>query len=163
MLQLGAEGGSRSLLDRYDKGLDPIEMVRVLRATAEAGIRTYLYLLFGLPGETEEDRLATLELVAANADAVDFLNLSLFNLPRLSELTERAAEFGIELSDFPLDGRLQLYRPFTVGGEPPRVAARRFLASRFKRDPRIRPALLRTPRWLRAAHMALMKVEGRRD
>jgi hypothetical protein len=163
MLQLGVEGGSGPLLDRFDKGLDPAEAQAVLREATDAGIRTYLYLLFGLPGESEADREATLSLVADNADAVDFLNLSVFNLPRHSELSERAAEFGIEVGDFPGDAAIRLYRPFVCATGSPREESREFLRARFKVDPRIRPAVRRTPRWLRAAHLALMQVEGRRD
>ena len=39
-----------------------------------SGIRTYLYLLFGLPHETDADRRRTVELLARNAEAVDFLD-----------------------------------------------------------------------------------------
>ena len=163
MLQLGVEGGSGPLLDRFDKGLDPAEAARVLREAAGAGVRTYLYLLFGLPGETAADRQATLDLVRGQADAVDFLNLSVFNLPRHSELTRRAAEFGIELLDFPGDDAIRLYRPFRCADGSPREESRAFLQSRFRVDPRIKPAVRRTPRWLRAAHLALMEVPGRRS
>jgi hypothetical protein len=163
MLQLGVEGGSGQLLDRFGKGLDPAEAARVLREAAGVGIRTYLYLLFGLPGETTADLEATLDLVADNADSVDFLNLSVFNLPRHSELTRRAAEFGIELEDFPGDDAIRLYRPFRCADGSPREASRDFLNARFRPDPRIKPAVRRTPRWLRAAHLALMEVPGRRS
>ena len=163
MLQLGVESGSGSLLDAFDKGVDPAEAERVTAAVAGAGIRTYLYLLFGLPGETEADREATLELLARNEESVDFLNLSLFNLPSACELTERAEEHGIELGEFPLeDAALRLYRPFTQGGRSPRDEARAFLKSRVLRHPLVRRTHLRTPRWLRAAHLALMQVPGRR-
>ena len=57
MLQLGVESGSKSLLDRYDKGLAPGEAQEVIKRSSSAGVRTYLYLLFGLPDETEGDRL----------------------------------------------------------------------------------------------------------
>jgi hypothetical protein len=163
MLQLGAESGSKTLLDGFDKGVDPAEAERVTAAVAGAGIRTYLYLLFGLPGETNADREATLELLARNEGNVDFLNLSLFNLPTSCELTERAEEHGIELGEFPLeDAALRLYRPFTCAGRSPQDEARAFLKERVLRHPLIRQAHLRTPRWLRAAHLALMQVPGRR-
>jgi hypothetical protein len=162
MLQLGVEGGDGPLLDRYGKGLDPAQAEAVLQESARVGIRTYLYLLFGLPGETQVERQATLELLARNPDAVDFLNLSLFNLPQSCELTERAEEFGIELEEFPEDGRIRLYRPFHTVGARPREDARHFLDRVLRRDPRVRPAVRRTPRWLRAAHLALMRLEGRR-
>lgn len=163
MLQLGAESGSRALLDRFDKGLDPVEAEGAIRALAGAGIRTYLYLLFGLPGETAADRGATLGLLARNEGSVDFLNASLFNLPRSCELADRAAEHGMELGEFPTAGALlRLYRPFTWRGEDPREAARGFLKRELLRHPRVRGAVIRTPRWLRAAHLALMKLPGRR-
>jgi hypothetical protein len=163
MLQLGVESGSKRLLDRFDKGIDPAEAEGAIAALSGAGIRTYVYLLFGLPGETGADREATLELLARNEGRVDFLNASLFNLPRSCELTERAQEHGMALGEFPSNGGIvQLYRPFTCGGADPRDAARAFLKGRLFVHPQIRPVHLRTPRWLRAAHLALMKLSGRR-
>ncbi len=163
MLQLGVESGSVELLDRFDKGLNPEEAERVINSAAALGVRTYLYLLFGLPGETESDREATMDMVAKNADAIDFLNLSLFNLPRYCELADRAEEFDIEKSDFPQDDSIRLYWPFTSQRGSPRNDARRFLSKRFEPHPRIHPVVRRTPRWLRAAHLALMQLDGRRS
>lgn len=163
MLQLGVESGSARLLDRFDKGLDPALAARVVRTAARAGIRIYAYMLFGLPGETGADREATLEMIRELDGAVDFLNLSLFNLPRHTELTDRADEFGIELGRFPGgDELLRLYSPFTCRGEDTRKSARLFLKERFLAVPEIKRMHLRTPRWFRAAHMAMMDVEGRR-
>ncbi|MCP4680421.1 MAG: radical SAM protein [Deltaproteobacteria bacterium] len=162
MLQLGVESGSAGLLERFHKGFAPSEAEKVMRRAADLGVRNYLYLLFGLPGESDSDRCATLDFVSKNADSVDFLNLSLFNLPRYCELTERAGEFGVEIGDFPDDGSIRLYWPFTCNGESPRDEARRFLSESFNTEPRIREALLRTPRWFRAAHLALMKLDERK-
>ena len=92
----------------------------------------------------------------------DFLNLSMFNLPRFSELARRRADFNIKTEDFPSDDAIRLYWPFTVYGRSPRQEARRFMSERFEIHPAVRSAILRTPRWLRAAHLALMHVEGRR-
>lgn len=167
MLQFGLESASRSLLEQFQKGLDPPEAERLIAASAELGIRTYLYLLFGLPGEQQADRQATLALLARRRAAVDFVNLSVFNLPRYCELTERAAEFGIQIDDFPAedprdrDG-VRLYYPFRCGAVSPRDEARRFLKTELSRHTAVRPALLRTPRWFRAAHLALMRLQGRR-
>ncbi|MFO8071605.1 MAG: radical SAM protein [Polyangia bacterium] len=165
MLQLGVESGSRDLLARFDKGIDPAEARQVLRVASAAGIRTYVYLLFGLPGESEADREATLELVreSEGEGEIDFLNTSLFNLPRDCELTRRAGELGLEIEKFPGDDAiLRLYRPFVVDGLRPRDQARAFLRRRFDPDPSVRAARLRTPRWLRAAHLAMMRLPGRR-
>jgi hypothetical protein len=162
MLQLGVESGSARLLDRFDKGFDPATAFSTLEAVARAGIRTYVYLLLGLPGETDADREATRGRLEAAEGAVDFLNVSLFNLPTHCELADRAGEFDLEIGRFPgEDARLRLYRPFTVAGRSPRDEARGWKRARFDRHPPIRGALLRTPRWLRAAHLALMRLPGR--
>jgi hypothetical protein len=157
MVQLGVDSGSDRVLERFDKGIASKEAEAVLRQAAELGIRTYLYLLFGLPKETHAERMSTLEFVLRNSDKVDFLNLSMFNLPRFCELNERADEFDIEPEDFPADGSIRLYWRFTCSGSSPREEARRFIKETFNRHPRIREAILRTPRWLRAAHLALMQ------
>ncbi len=158
MLQLGAESGSRPLMDRYRKGLDPGEAGEVVAEASRQGILNYLYLLFGLPGETEADLRKTLDFVAQRAGHIDFLNLSLFNLPRFCELSEKADAFGIRIRDFPgEDDGIRLYWPFTSNGTDPRDQARRFLKRDFRAHPSIREITLRTPRWFRAAHLALMK------
>ena len=53
MLQFGVESGSPEVLERLGKGCDAELTRRVLRATAAAGIRNQVYLLFGVPSETE--------------------------------------------------------------------------------------------------------------
>jgi hypothetical protein len=162
MLQLGVESGSSRLLDRFDKGLDPHVSARVMRAAAAAGIRVYAYLLFGLPGETEADRIATADLLESCVGSVDYLNLSLFNLPHHCELTDRAAEFGMELGSFPGGSdAIRLYRPFTCAGEDTRGEARRFVRDRLLAVEAVRAMHLRTPRWFRAAHLAMMRLDGR--
>ncbi len=163
MVQLGVESGSKALLDRFNKGLVPDEARKVLRAAAQAGIRTYAYMLFGLPGETAEDWQLTLDLLAEESASIDFLNLSLFNLPRDCELWHRASEFGMEVAADRNDYPLKLYQPFTCNGVPPRVPARKFIADCIQAHPNIRPAFLRTPRAFRAAHLALMRLPQRRD
>lgn len=164
MLQLGIEGGNDALLQRFNKGIHPNISAQVLQQAAAAGIRTYVYLLFGLPGETEQEREDTRRLIRNNIHSVDFLNLSIFNLPKHCELTERAAEFQMVIDDYVEPQKaIELYRPFT---EPqmdisPRAAARAFISNRFTNDDAIRQAYLRTPKWFRAAHMALMNLKGR--
>lgn len=157
MLQLGVESGSAPLLERYDKGLDPAEAEAALHACREHGIRTYVYLLFGLPGEGTTEREATRALLHRTADAVDFLNLSVFNLPADCSITAAPEEYGIELLPRGDHAGLRLYRPFTEPDGNPRAAARAFLQQVVQRDPIVRPILQRTPRWLRAAHLALME------
>ena len=166
MLQLGVESGSDRLLDLYDKGLDAERSSNVLAAASGTGIRTYAYFLFGLPGETDRDRDITRDFLHRNAESIDFVNFSIFNLPAACELSERPSDFGIELvaGEFTdaSSGAIRLYRPFTSGGVDVRRAARGYLSRMRKTTPRMRELSGRTPRWFRAAHMALMDIPGRK-
>lgn len=164
MLQLGVESGNDALLARFNKGIHPDEARRVLVNAADEGIRTYVYLLFGLPGETERERTDTHKLIRDHIDAIDFLNLSIFNLPKHCDLNHRAAAFDIVIDEYAETQKaIELYRPFTMNGmaESPRRLARRFIANRFSSDEKIRQAVLRTPKWFRAAHLAMFKLDGR--
>ncbi len=121
-----------------------------------------MYLLFGLPGETDVDRNLTLDMVRRLEKDMDYMNISIFNLPERSELTDRAEEFGIEPGEYdPSSDVLRFYRPFKCsGGGNPREDAREYLRSVFKADPAVERILQRTPKWFRAGHMALMKPSG---
>ena len=46
-----------------------------------AGIATYVYLLFGTPSESLTEARATLDFTVKHSQAIDFLNLAIFNLP----------------------------------------------------------------------------------
>jgi hypothetical protein len=162
MLQMGVESGSRELMDRFDKGLDPEVSLDVLERVSEAGIRTYVYMLLGLPGETGAHRHATASLLEKAGDAVDFLNISVFNLPRNSELASRAGEFGMRPADFDApESSIRLYSPFTCEDGNPREEARAFIRDYLALQPAVERALLNTPRWFRGPHMAIMDLPGR--
>jgi len=164
MLQMGVESGSAGLLDRFDKGLDPAVSSRVVRNAAAAGIRTYVYMLLGLPGETDADHALTAGLLDEAGDSVDFLNVSVFNLPCSSELMSRALEFGIEPGDFDApEHAIRLYSPFMWNGVNVRERAREFLRGDLARRPAVARAIRNTPKWFRGSHMAMMDLPGRRS
>ena len=85
MLQLGLESGSDRVLAEMNKGITSAEASCALRCLHEAGIATYVYLLFGTPWETEREAQMTLDFTAAHADAIDFLNIAVFNMPAAPE------------------------------------------------------------------------------
>lgn len=163
MLQMGVESGSRELLDLFDKGLDPGTSLEVLERVSDSGIRTYVYMLLGLPGETVTDRSKTAALLDKAGNAIDFLNISVFNLPRSCELVEKAAEFGMIVTDFDApEHAIRLYSPFTCEGVSPRDSARKFIRNDLSVRPHVMRALKNTPKWFRGAHMAMMDLPGRK-
>ena len=81
MLKLGLESGDQGVLDAMDKGIELALVSRVLDALKQAGIATYVYLLFGTPAESIDEARKTLAFIAHHHEAVTFLNLAIFNMP----------------------------------------------------------------------------------
>jgi hypothetical protein len=157
MLQLGVETGSPRLAERMGKGADPALARAVLAATAAAGIRNHVYLLFGLPGEDDGDRELTLALVEELGDAIHAVNPALLNLPRRSPMHRHPERYGItELVGFGPDTDLSLYDDFRCGRSHPRLEARRWLGRRFFKSARVRAMRghLRSP--FKANHLCFL-------
>jgi radical SAM superfamily enzyme YgiQ (UPF0313 family) len=131
MLKLGIESGDQGVLDALGKGIKIEDSLAVLRAVKAAGIGTYCYLLFGTPAEDELSARKTLDFVVQNHELMDFLNLSIFNLPR-----ENARELGLNTYDFS-EGDLSLYQGFVHPRGWDRKRVRQFLDKEFKRHPAI--------------------------
>lgn len=54
-LELGIESGSQRMLDAVSKGTTVEQNERALRLLRQAGIRSLAYMMYNLPGETEDD------------------------------------------------------------------------------------------------------------
>jgi hypothetical protein len=139
MLKIGLESGSQAVLDRLEKGVRLSLAARVLDNLRQAGIATYVYLLFGTPAEDEAAARETLAFVVDHGTAVDFLNLAIFNLPLGSPDAQ-----GLALRDF-YDGDLALYRDFRHPAAWDRTAVRRFVERTFKKHPAVQPIVRRDP------------------
>jgi hypothetical protein len=139
MLKLGLESGNQDVLDAMNKGIDLGMAAQVLMTLRRAGIRTYVYLLFGTPSESIVQARHTLDFVGEHADAITFLNLAIFNMPICSP------EAGtLEVSNFS-EGDLSLYTNFVHPHGWHRKAIRRFLDQGFKRHPAVAAILRRDP------------------
>ncbi len=139
MLKLGIESGDQQVLSAMNKGIEPEMVSAVLTALEEAGIATYVYLLFGTPYESLQEARHTLSFIAENHSAISFLNLAIFNLPVCSR---EAGELEVE-SFYQAD--LSLYHSFVHPRGWDRKAVRRFLDREFIRHPRIAKILRRDP------------------
>jgi len=150
MLQLGLESGDPEVLARMGKGIDLDEASAALENLHAAGIGTYVYLLFGTPWEDLAGARRTLAYVEARAGWIDFLNVSLFYLPRNGP---EAAELAT--TDFS-EGDLSLYCDFRHPAGWDRSRVRRFLAGEFERRPAIAAILRRTPPHFTSNHAPLL-------
>ncbi len=146
MLQLGLESGDPGVLERLQKGIDLETASRALKNLKQAGIGTYVYLLFGTPVETERSARRTLEFTASHAGHIGFLNLAIFNLPANGPEAEmlRTRKF--------YEGDLSLYRGFRHPRGWDRKLVREFLDKEFKRHPAIAPILRRDPPMFTSNH-----------
>jgi hypothetical protein len=151
MLKLGIESGSQDVLDTMDKGIDLTLVEKSLAALTSAGIATYVYLLFGTPAETLVEAQQTRDFTVRNADAIGFLNLAVFNLPRNSDETE-----SVTIHDFS-DADLGLYCDFTHPSCWNRKDVRKFLTNDFKTHPKIKSILQRDPPFFTSNHAPFME------
>ena len=139
MLKVGVESGDQNILDAMNKGNDISITSRALKAVSEAGIATYVYLLFGTPSESEKEARRTLDFTVEHSSFIDFLNVAIFNLPRLSPDCQ-----GLQQSDF-YEGDLSLYTDFIHLRGWNRRKVRNFVEREFKQHPAIKPIVLRQP------------------
>lgn len=145
MLQLGVESGSQRVLDELGKGIRTLDAALSLRLLKEAGVGTYVYLLFGTPPETGEDAKITLDFVAENAPFIDYLNISLFNMP----LDTREGDDGVRRF---YEGDLSLYSDFVHPSGWDRGKVRQFLETVFRRHPAVAAILRRHPPVFTSSH-----------
>ena len=146
MLKLGIESGSQKILDQLQKGIDLEMASKALKALKQAGIATYVYLLFGTPPETEGDAYRTLDFTARHHDLISFLNVAIFNLPAYGPDVE-----NLETESF-YEGDLSLYRNFVHPTGWSRSVVRQFLNRTFKRHPAVSPILQRDPPYFTSNH-----------
>ncbi len=139
MLKLGIESGDEAVLDALNKGIDIPTVSMALKKIKQAGIGTYIYLLFGTPPENEESAMKTLSFITKHQNCVDFLNLAIFNLPSFSSEAQSLA-----CDDF-YEGDLSLYKNFRHPLGWQRSNVRKFLEKTFKKHPFINKIVLRNP------------------
>jgi hypothetical protein len=146
MLQLGLESGSDRVLDHMGKGITTRMSSTVLRNLHDAGIATYVYLLFGTPWETENEARMTLDFSTSHASCIDFLNVAVFNMPAVSQQDTGHTRRAFSEADLPL------YTDYIHPTGWDRKRVRLFLDQRFRRNPSIAPIIRRTPPFFGSNH-----------
>ena len=139
LLQLGLESGDPGVLDEMQKGIDLEMASRSLEVLKQAGIATYVYLLFGTPTETRSAARRTLDFAVQHHEQIHFLNLAIFNLPVSGPEAQK-----VQTKKF-YEGDLTLYTNFSHPKGWSRNLVRQFLDREFKRHPAIVPILRRDP------------------
>ncbi|MBU0967738.1 MAG: radical SAM protein [Proteobacteria bacterium] len=152
MLKLGLESGDQGVLDAMDKGISLALVSEALEGLKQAGIATYVYLLFGTPTETLTQARRTLDFAVAHHEAITFLNLAVFNMPVCGPDAH-----NLQISDF-YEGDLSLYTDFAHPLGWHRSKVRRFLDREFKRHPAIAAIIRRDPHLFTSNHAPFFNV-----
>lgn len=154
MLKLGIESGNQDVLDAMDKGVTVELTGKALETLHQAGIATYVYLLFGTPTETHQSARDTLQFTRKFAHCINFLNLAIFNLPRSSPQAKSLKRHQFYSAD------LSLYTDFEHPLGWNRREIRMFLDQEFKRDRAISKILNNDPPLFTSNHAAFFIEEN---
>ncbi len=125
---LGAESGVQRNLNTIRKGITIDQTRKAVRAAKEAGLTVYTPFLFGLPGQTYEDGLKTIEFACElDPDIANFHALTPFPGTELYDNIEEYGTMSEDLTDYTYQGAA--FVPHTMTREE--IAQLRQLA--FKR------------------------------
>jgi radical SAM superfamily enzyme YgiQ (UPF0313 family) len=94
---MGAETASDRLLKIHNKAMTYASMVAKLKLLNDYGIFTYLNMIAGLPGETEEDVQLTLSFIRETAAYANGYIVNAFYVHEDSRLGLQPGRFGVEV------------------------------------------------------------------
>ena len=95
-LIFGIESGSPRIVELIGKKFTLEEGERNLANCRRAGIRTYINIIIGFPGETEEDFLHTMNYVRRNRDNIDWIILmAMFELFHHTEVVLKPEQYDL--------------------------------------------------------------------
>lgn len=150
-LFFGVESGSQKILDFLGKGFTVEKIENAFRLAKKVGIKTEMYLIIGVPGETHEDIEMTKRMIAKlEPSSIDISFLTPIPGTEIYEMTKHLIEKETDFSNF--DYFENIYRKdiFEVEQEEERREILDFFLSTFesKIDPRF-SLLSKMPRQLK--------------
>lgn len=126
---LGAESGVQKNLNTIRKGITLEQIRRAVKAAKDVGLKVYTPFIFGIPGETFEEGLKTVEFACEiNPDIANFHALTPFPGTELYDNIDRYGKMSDELTDFTYQGAA--FIPYSMTGDEitmlRQIAFRRF-------------------------------------
>jgi radical SAM superfamily enzyme YgiQ (UPF0313 family) len=109
----GAESGVQKNLNTIRKGITPDQTRKAVKAAKEVGLTVYTPFLFGIPGQTYEDGLKTIEFACElNPDIANFHALTPFPGTELYDNIEKYGTMSEDLTDYTYQGAA--FIPYTM-------------------------------------------------
>jgi hypothetical protein len=139
MLIFGLESAVPRLLGLMAKGIAPEPSSHILRACADAGIRTFVMFFTGFPTETRQEATRTVEFVEQHAACITHVATGRFILERQSPAFRRQDLFGLTDVERYDDGDLKTWYRFRAA-EGQTAAEVSALVAEIEQRPGIRPA-----------------------
>ncbi len=113
---LGGESGVQKNLNTIRKGITLEQTRNAVKAAKEAGLTVYTPFIFGIPGETFEEGLKTIEFACKiNPDIANFHALTPFPGTELYDNIEKYGRMSFDLTDFTYQGAA--FIPYTMKRE----------------------------------------------
>lgn len=137
IMEYGAESSHDATLAAVNRGHTWADTCRAVRATAEAGMPVGLHLIMGLPGETTDMMLQTIDRI--NTLPVDVVKIHQLQLIRGTRLASQVSSGELSVSLFDVDSYIRLCADI-INRLRPDIAIERFV-SQSPDD------LLIAPRW----------------
>jgi len=112
----GAESGVQKDLNAIRKGITPAQIKKAVKAAQEVGLTVYTPFLFGIPGQTYEDGLKTIEFaLELDPDIANFHSITPFPGTELYDNIEKYGTMSDDLSDYTYQGAA--FVPYTMTRE----------------------------------------------
>ncbi|MCP4669716.1 MAG: radical SAM protein, partial [Desulfobacula sp.] len=124
----------------------------ILENLHNAGILTFVYLLFGTSFENQGAAFKTLEYVKNHEKYIDYLNLAVFNLPIFSEDSD-----NLQTQEF-YHGDLSLYLNFKHPLGWDRKNVKQFLDKKFKKQISQNSCIRKNPAFFSSNHAVFFKT-----
>lgn len=91
----GVESASNRILNLMKKGTNVDDIEEVLKNSKESRIKNVVYMLFGFPGETEEEFLESVKFLERNTKYIDLVSPATFGLQEGTTIYKNPKNFGI--------------------------------------------------------------------
>ncbi len=112
----GAESGVQKNLNTIRKGITPAQTKKAVKAAQDAGLTVYTPFIFGIPGETFEEGLETIDFACElDPDIANFHALTPFPGTELYDNLKKYGTISKDLTDFTYQGTA--FTPYTMTRE----------------------------------------------
>lgn len=96
VLLFGLESINERIQRLVQKGVEIPTVWRVLRDCRRMGIKVHLFMILGLPSETEDELRENVRFMVENTELFDTLQVTTFELFKKAPMERRPEEFGIQ-------------------------------------------------------------------